>query len=93
MKRRVILTLLIAFLSSTLALAQVEDRPVKGAIPFELMEHLIVIKATINGSARSYRFVLDTGGLTFIDRKVREELGLKIRGNMAKMEKIGRAHV
>jgi Aspartyl protease len=86
MKRTVILALLTAFLSSTLALAQVEIRPAKGAIPFELIEHLMVIKATINGSARSYRFVLDTGGLTFIDRKVAEELGLKIRGNMAKME-------
>lgn len=93
MKRMVVLTLLIAFLSSTLALAQVEDRPVKGAIPFELMEHLIVIKATINGSARSYRFVLDTGGLTFIDRKVAEELGLKIRGNMAKMETLALGEV
>ena len=93
MKKTVISTFLIAFLSSTAALAQVKDRPVKGAIPFELMEHLIVIKATINGSARSYRFVLDTGGLTFIDGKVAEELGLKIRGNMAKMETLAMGEV
>ena len=86
MKKKVILALLIAFLSGASALAQVEDKPVKGTVPFELMEHLIVIKATINGSARSYRFVLDTGGLTFIDRKAAEGLGLKIKGNMAKMD-------
>lgn len=93
MKRTAILASLIALLSSPLALAQGEDRPVKGAIPFELLEHLIVIKATINGSARPHRFVLDTGGLTFIDRKVAEELGLKIRGNMAKMETLAMGDV
>lgn len=44
-----------------------------------------MIKGKINGSRAQYSFILDTGGLTFIDRKVAEELGLKIRGNMAKM--------
>ena len=78
--------LLIALLVNTLAHAQVEDLPVKGVIPFELKEHLIVIKGKINDSSKSYNFILDTGGLTFIDRKVAEELGLKIRGNMAKMD-------
>ncbi len=78
--------LLIALLVNTVAHAQVEDLPVKGVIPFELKEHLIVIKGKINGSSKSYNFILDTGGLTFIDRKVAEELDLKIRGNMAKMD-------
>ena len=86
MKKTVISTFLFVFLSNTVAFAQVENLPDKGVIPFELMEHLVVIKGRINGSAKSYRFVLDTGGLTFIDRKVAEELGLKIRGNMAKMD-------
>jgi predicted aspartyl protease len=86
MKRTVMAIFLIAFLSSTVAFAQVENRPIKGTIPFELREHLIVIEVKINGSAKSYNFVLDTGGLTFIDRKIAEELGLKIRGNMAKMD-------
>ena len=93
MKKTVISTFLIAFLSSTAAFAQVENRPVKGAIPFDLMEHLIVIKGKINGSAKLYNFVLDTGGLTFIDRKVAEELGLKIRGNMAKMDTLAMGEV
>jgi hypothetical protein len=86
MKNIFISTFLIAFLSCTVAFTQVENRPVKGAIPFEFREHLIVIEGMINGSAKSYNFILDTGGLTFIDRKVAEELGLKIRGNMAKMD-------
>ena len=78
--------LLIALLLNTVAHAQVVDILAKGVIPFELKEHLIVIKGKINGSSKSYDFILDTGGLTFIDRKVAEELGLKIRGNMAKMD-------
>jgi hypothetical protein len=86
MKKTVISAFFIALLSNTVALTQVENLPVKGVISFELMEHLIVIKVKINSSAKSYNFILDTGGLTFIDRKVAEELGLKIRGNMAKMD-------
>ena len=93
MKKTVISAFLMAFLSSTVAFAQIENRSVKGAIPFELMEHLIVIEGKINSSARSYHFILDTGGLTFIDRKVAEELGLKIRGNMAKMETLAMGEV
>lgn len=76
---------LIALVVNCVVFAQVEDLPVKGVIPFELKEHFIVIKGKINGSRAQYNFSLDTGGLTFIDRKVAEELGLKIRGNMAKM--------
>lgn len=86
MKNIVISTLLTALISSPVAFAQVENGPVKGVVPFELREHLIVVEAKINGSAKPYPFVLDTGGLTFIDRKVAEELGLKIRGNQAKMD-------
>lgn len=93
MKRTVIPTFLLAFFSSTLAFAQVEDRPVKGAIPFELREHLIVIEGKINGSARSYHFILDTGGLTFIDRKVAEELGLRKKGDMAKLDTLAMGEV
>ena len=78
--------LLIALLANTVAHAQVEVILMKGVIPFELKEHLIVIKGKINGSSKSYNFILDTGGLTFIDRKVAEELALKIKGNMAKMD-------
>jgi hypothetical protein len=93
MKKAVISTLLIVLFSNALALAQNENIQVQGVIPFELMEHLVVIEGKINGSAKPYHFILDTGGLTFIDRKVAEELGLKIRGNMAKMETLAMGEV
>jgi len=85
MRKTAICSFLTAILLNCVALAQVEDLPVKGVIPFELKEYLIVIKGKINGSQEQYNFLLDTGALTFIDRKVAEELGLKIKGNMAKM--------
>jgi len=66
--------------------AQDKDTTIKGTVPFELNEHLMIIKGKINGSQKNYRFVLDTGGLTFVDKDVVEELGLKTRGNMAKMD-------
>jgi predicted aspartyl protease len=65
--------------------ARVEDTTIRGTIPFDLNEHLILIKGKINGSQKNYNFVLDTGGLTFVDKDVVEELKLKKRGNMAKM--------
>jgi predicted aspartyl protease len=86
MRKTALFTLCISLLLNSAILAQVEDLPEKGVIPFELREHLIVIKGKVNDSSRMYNFILDTGGLTFIDRKVAEELGLKIRGNMAKMD-------
>jgi predicted aspartyl protease len=76
----------IVLLSISAISAQEEDTTIKGTIPFELNEHLIIITGKINGSQKNYNFVLDTGGLTFVDKEVVEELGLKTRGNMAKMD-------
>ena len=73
-------------LSISAVSAQEEDTTIKGTISFELNEHLIIIKGKINGSQKNYNFILDTGGLTFVDKEVVEELGLKTRGNMAKMD-------
>lgn len=75
-----------ALLFSGVVFAQVEDTPIKGTVPFELKEHCIIIKGKINGSPRQYDFILDTGALTFLDKEVAEELDLKTRGNMAKMD-------
>ena len=88
MNKTPIYTLCIVLLLNGAILAQVEDLPEKGVIPFELKEHLIVIKGKINDSSKNYNFICDTGALTFIDRKVAEELSLKIRGNMAKMDSL-----
>lgn len=93
MKKTIISAFLIALFSNAVAFAQVENIQVEGVIPFKLLEHLIVIEGKINGSAKPYHFTLDTGGLTFIDRKVAEELGLKIKGNMAKMDTLAMGEV
>jgi predicted aspartyl protease len=85
MRRSAIVFFLAVFLLDSMALAQIEDLLVQGVIPFELKEHLIVIKGKINESEAQYNFLLDTGALTFIDREVVDELGLKTQGNMAKI--------
>jgi predicted aspartyl protease len=85
MKKTAIFLFLAVLTSSGWAIVQEEDFTAKGIIPFELKEHLIIIKGKINGSQETYNFILDTGGLTFIDKEVAEELSLKSRGNMAKM--------
>lgn len=56
-----------------------------GKIPFTILHHMILVKAKIDDSSVNYNFIIDTGGLTFIDKKVVKELGLKERGPMAKI--------
>ena len=86
MKKAIIYSFLIVLLFGNGILAQVESFHVKGEVPFNLMEHIIVIKGKINGSENQYDFLVDTGAITFIDRVVVEELGLKTKGNMAKLK-------
>lgn len=88
MKKTTMCFILVLLFLEGATLAQQQELTVKGMIPFELKDHLIVIKGKINGSQKPYDLILDTGGLTFIDKKVVKELGLKTRGNMAKMEKL-----
>jgi hypothetical protein len=56
------------------------------SIPFELHDHVVVVEGKINGHPEDFRFVVDTGGRTFLDPDVVTRLGLKRRGPMAKME-------
>lgn len=86
MRRTMICLFFVALLFNGVVFAQVEDIPIKGIVPFELKEHCIIVKGKVNGSLRQYDFLLDTGGLTFIDKEVAEELDLKTKGNMAKMD-------
>jgi predicted aspartyl protease len=86
MRKTTMCFILVMLFSNGATFAQQEELEVKGTIPFELKEHLIVIKGKINGSRKYYDLILDTGGLTFIDKEVVKELGLKTRGNMAKMD-------
>ncbi len=86
MRKTASFVFLAVLISNSWAIAQEEDVTIKGIIPFELKEHLIIIKGNINDSEETYNFLLDTGGLTFIDKKIAEELTLKTRGSMAKMD-------
>lgn len=46
-------------------------------IHFTMKSHAILVKARINNSQNEYTFMLDTGALTVIDKKVADELSLK----------------
>lgn len=86
MKKTLICFIFVVLVWGGAAFAQEETSSIKGIIPVELKEHHILVKGKINGSRKQFDFLLDTGGLTFVDKAVAEELGLKTRGNMAKMD-------
>jgi hypothetical protein len=54
-------------------------------IPFELADYIILVKCRINDSQEFYNFILDTGGLTVIDKTLADELKLKQQGPQAKI--------
>ena len=54
-------------------------------IPFDKLGHFVLLKAKINGSQKTYNFIVDTGAITIIDKDLANELGLKKRGPMAKI--------
>ena len=77
-----LITLMLA--QSTPATAQHAE----GTVPFEMLSHLMVTKVRINASEREYNFVIDTGGVVFIDKSLAQELGLKQMGVQAKMDSL-----
>jgi hypothetical protein len=73
---------------SLLIMSQLSGMPFEkpdGKIPFEKLGHHILVKVKIDDSSEDYNFIVDTGGLTFIDKSVADSLGLKQRGPMAKI--------
>ena len=54
-------------------------------IPYKMAGHHILIGGKINNSPDTYNFIVDTGGMTFIDKKVADQLGLKQMGFQAKI--------
>lgn len=85
MKRSLIIYLLFILLTTrfTMGIA-----PPDNTISFEWQGHLIVVKGNINGSQDDYNFIIDTGALTFIDKNVAQELQLKQKGMMAKINSL-----
>ncbi|MGC8490232.1 MAG: retroviral-like aspartic protease family protein [Syntrophobacteraceae bacterium] len=49
-------------------------------VPFELVGHLIVVKASLDGSGPQYTFVLDTGSVTAVNKRLADRLGLARQG-------------
>jgi hypothetical protein len=68
------------------ASAETQTTARETAIPFELLDHLIVVQCRINDAPELYNFILDTGGLTVIDKALADTLKLKQRGPQAKID-------
>jgi hypothetical protein len=82
--KRFVLVATLSLLSIGLGLGMADDSTA-GKIPFKKIDHMIMVKAKIDDSPNDYNFIVDTGGLTMIDKTVVQELGLKQRGPMAKI--------
>jgi hypothetical protein len=67
----------VSLLASGQALAGAHSQ---ATLPFELVGHLIIVKAAVNGSAPDYTFVLDTGSITAVSKKFASRLGLRMEG-------------
>lgn len=78
------LIVLIGLFSSHIS-AETEKSINEAVIPFELFDYLIVVKCRINEAKEFYQFVLDTGGVTVIDKALADELQLKQLGPQAKI--------
>ncbi len=62
--------------------------PGDSTITYTLLSHLMVVGASINGSQDQYNFVIDTGGVTFVDKRIADELQLKQQATMAKIDSL-----
>ncbi|MGV3588817.1 MAG: aspartyl protease family protein [Adhaeribacter sp.] len=53
-------------------------------VPFEkYVSNKIIVAAKLNGSTRTYRFIIDSGALSVLSKQVAEELGLTKPGKLA----------
>ncbi len=82
--KRFVFTLFVSWLLVGCGLGASADNTV-GKIPFKMIGHDIVVTARIDGFERVFSFIVDTGGVALLDKKVADELGLKQRGAMAKI--------
>jgi hypothetical protein len=66
--------------------AETEKAATEAVIPFELLDYVILVKCRINDAKEFYNFVLDTGGVTVIDKALADELKLKQLGPQVKID-------
>ncbi len=84
-KTILVLTIILSLTSCTPSLSRkllkgaeiAPSNPIKSVVPFALDEHPIFIKVHINGSKKTYKFILDTGAFTTITKQVAKELKLQ----------------
>jgi len=76
---------ILIFLFFNICLLGVPDENLEGKIPLIKKDHYILVFAKINDSIKDFTFLVDTGGATFIDKSVVQELKLKQQGPQAKI--------
>lgn len=79
------ISIALIFIFLNICILGVADENSEGKIPFIKKDHYILVKAKIDDSKKDYTFLVDTGGATFIDKSVAQELNLKQRGPQAKI--------
>jgi predicted aspartyl protease len=86
MKRPILVCCFLALAATTFA--PCEATSPDGVVPFETLSHLMIVKVRIDSSKNDYDFVIDTGGVTCIDKNLAEELQLKQKAMMAKANRL-----
>jgi predicted aspartyl protease len=84
MKKVIMLCLVLVIVN--IISGQTDSKLIVGIIPFDLKEHIIIVKAKINNSEEKYNFIVDTGGRTFLDKETAQKLQLKQKGYQAKID-------
>ncbi len=78
----------LVFLSTLFTYPQDVPAQKEGIIPFELKEHIILVKGKINDHPEEYNFIVDTGGMIMLNDETANKLKLKRLGNMVKMNSL-----
>ncbi len=55
----------------------VNDGQTEYVVPFELDGHTLIVPVKLNGDGSTYRFIFDTGGLTFVNPELADHLHLE----------------
>ena len=79
------ISIVLIFLFLNIYLSGISNENIEGKIPFIKKDHYILVNAKINDSIKDFTFLVDTGGATFIDKSVVQELNLKHQGPQAKI--------
>jgi hypothetical protein len=68
--------------------AQSQNQTADIVLPFELRNHVILVPCYIDDAREPYFFIVDTGGLSMVDKRLADELKLKQLGQQAKISSL-----